>query len=128
MRLCVLAVFSSFLGLSLALAEDQPKPLSAAEAAKKVNEEVTLLMEVKSASLRESVCFLNSEPDFKDAKNFTFFIDKEALAKFQEAKIEDPAAQFKGKTVQVKGKVTLFRDHPQIKVSGPDALKLVEKK
>ena len=128
MRLAMLAIFASFLGFSLAFAEDPPKPISPTEAAKKVNEEVTLQMEVKSATLRESVCFLNSEEDFKNAKNFTVFLDKESLAKFKEAKIEDPAAHFKGKTVQVKGKVMLYRDRPEIKVSGPDAIKIVEKK
>src|SRR5262249_6971832 len=105
-----------------------PKPVGPAEAAKKVNEEVTLQMEVKSAALRGGVCYLNSEEDYKDAKNFTVFIDKEALAKFKEAKIEDPAAHFKGKTVRGKGKVTLHRDRPEIKVSGPEAIKIVEKK
>ena len=129
MRLGTFAMLSSlFLCLSLAVADDPPKPVGPMEAAKKVNEEVTLQMEVKSAALREGVCFLNSEEDFKDAKNFTVFIDKEALAKFKEAKIEDPAAHFKGKTIQVKGKVSLFRDRPEIKVSGPDAIKIVEKK
>jgi DNA/RNA endonuclease YhcR with UshA esterase domain len=128
MRLPVFAILGSFLWLSLALAQDQPGPIGPAEAAKKVNEDVTLQMEVKSATLRGSVCFLNSEEDFKDAKNFTVFIDKEALARFKDAKIEDPAAQFKGKTVQVKGKVTLYRERPEIKVSGPDAIKVVEKK
>jgi DNA/RNA endonuclease YhcR with UshA esterase domain len=116
------------LWLPLGRADDQPKPLSPAEAAKKVNEEVTLQMEVKSATLRNDVCFLNSEADFKDAKNFTVFIGKKALAKFKEAKIDDPAAHFKGKTVQVKGKVTLYRDHPEIQLSGPDDIQVVEKK
>jgi DNA/RNA endonuclease YhcR with UshA esterase domain len=126
MRLLTFAVLGSLLWLPLARAED--KPIGPAEAAKKVNEEVTVQMEVKSAALREGVCFLNSEEDFKDAKNFTIFLDKDALAKFKEAKIDDPAAHFKGKTVQVKGKVILFRDRPEIKVSGPDAIKVVEKK
>jgi hypothetical protein len=85
-------------------------------------------MEVKSAALREGVCFLNSEEDFKDAKNFTLFIDKEALAKFKQAKIEDPAAHFKGQTVQVKGKGVLYRDRPEIKLRGPDGIKVVQKK
>jgi hypothetical protein len=49
----------------------------------KSNEEVMLQMEVTSGALREGVCFLNSEQDFKDAKNFTLFIDKEALARFK---------------------------------------------
>src|SRR5262245_5521260 len=128
MRPWTFAIVCSFLCHSVALAEDQPNPIGPAEAAKKVNEDVTLRMEVKSAALREGVCFLNSEEDFKDAKNFTVFIDQEALAKFKEAKIEDPAVEFKGKTVQVKGKVTLYRDRPEIKVSGPDAIKIVAKK
>jgi DNA/RNA endonuclease YhcR with UshA esterase domain len=128
MRSWIFVFLGSLLWFSVAVAEDQPKPIDPAEAAKRINEEVTLQMEVKSAALREGVCFLNSEEDFKDAKNFTVFIDKEALAKFRAAKIEDPAAQFKGKTVQVKGKVTLYRDRPEIKLSGPDSIKIAEKK
>jgi DNA/RNA endonuclease YhcR with UshA esterase domain len=128
MRIWAPALLLPLLGLTLAAADDPPRPIGPAEAAKKVNEEVTLQMEVKSATLRESVCFLNSEEDFKDAKNFTLFIDKDALAKFKEAKIDDPAAHFKGKTVQAKGKVVLYRDRPEIKLSGPDAIKVVEKK
>jgi DNA/RNA endonuclease YhcR with UshA esterase domain len=128
MRLWLFAVLGTFCWLSLCLAEDQSKPIGPAEAAKKVNEEVTLQMEVKSAALRSGVCFLNSEEDYKDAKNFTVFIDKDALGKFKEAKIDDPAEKFKGKTVQVTGKVTLYRDRPEIKVTGPDAIKIVEKK
>jgi DNA/RNA endonuclease YhcR with UshA esterase domain len=128
MRLWVLVLVGWLLWLPLVWAEDKPGPLGPTEAAKKVNEEVTVQMEVKSATLRQGVCFLNSEADFKDAKNFTLFIGKEALAKFKQTKIEDPAAHFKGKTVLVKGKVTLYRDRPEISVSGPDAIQVVEKK
>ena len=109
----------------LTLAEDK-QPLGAVDATKKVNEDVTVRMEVKSANLRNSACFLNSEEDFKNANNLTLFIDKEALAKFKEAKIDDPAAYFKGKTVEVKGKVTLYREHPEIKLGGPNAIKIVD--
>jgi DNA/RNA endonuclease YhcR with UshA esterase domain len=128
MRGHVFAILGCIICLSAANGEDAPKPIGPAEAVKKINEEVTLQLEVKSVSLRKDACFLNSEEDFKDAKNFTVFIDKEAIAKYKEAKIEDPATQFKGKTIQVKGKVTLYRDRPEIKVSGPDAIKVVEKK
>ena len=121
------AVLGCFLWLPLAAAEDQPKPLTPEEAAKKVNEEVTVQMEVKSAAARSGVCFLNSADDYKDAKNFTVFLDKDALAKFKEAKIDDPAPFYKGKTVRVKGKVTLYRDRPEIKVGGPDAITVVDK-
>jgi len=109
-------------------ADDTAKPLSPEEAARQVNEKVTVKMEVKSAALRESVCFLNSQEDFKDAKNFTVFIGKDALKKFQEAKIDDPAAHFKGKTILVTGKVTLYREKPQIAVEGPDQIPVEEKK
>jgi DNA/RNA endonuclease YhcR with UshA esterase domain len=122
------ALLSCLLYLTAARGQDEPKAIGAAEAAKKVNEEVTLRMEVKSATLRETVCFLNSAEDFKDAANFTLFIDKDALGKFKAAKIEDPAAHFKGKTVEVKGKVLLYRERPEIKVSGPEAITIIEKK
>jgi DNA/RNA endonuclease YhcR with UshA esterase domain len=89
---------------------------------------VTLEMEVKAATVRGTVCFLNSEKDFRDPKNFTVFIDKDALARFKEAKIDDPAAHYKGKIVRVEGKVVLYQKRPEIKVSGPDDIKIVEKK
>jgi hypothetical protein len=106
-------------------AGDESKPIGPAEAAKKIDEEVTVQMQVKSATLRDGTCYLNSEEDFKDDKNFTLYLDKGALAKFGEAKIEDPAAHFKGKTIQVTGKVTLYRNRPQIKVTGPNVIKVV---
>jgi DNA/RNA endonuclease YhcR with UshA esterase domain len=109
-------------------ADDKPAPITPADAASKVNQEVTLQMEVKSASTKNGLCFLNSEADFKDAKNVTIFIDKKAMEKFKEGKVEDPAAQFKGKTIQVKGKVTMHNEKPEIKVAGPDAITVIEKK
>lgn len=108
-------------------AEEPAKVITPEEAAKRVNEQVTVQMEVKSSSLRGQVCFLNSEKDFKDAKNFTVFIGREALQKMKEAKIDDPATHFQGKQVRVKGKVTLYRDKPQIVVDAPDQIMLVVK-
>ena len=128
MRWVMPALYCSLLCLPFTLADNETKALGPVEAAKKVDEEVTVRMEVKSANLRNSVCFLNSEEDFKNANNLTLFIDKESLAKFKEAKIDDPAAYFKGKTVEVKGKVTLYREHPEIKLPGPDAIKIIEQK
>lgn len=128
MRMGFSAFVACVMSCGMAWTDEAPKALTPAEAVKKVNEEVTMQMEVKSASKRETSCFLNSEADFKDAKNFTLFIDKDTLAKFKDAKIDDPATHFKGKVVEVKGKVTLFKDKAQIKLSGPDAIKIVEKK
>jgi DNA/RNA endonuclease YhcR with UshA esterase domain len=106
-------------------AADEPNPISPAEAADKVNQDVLLEMKVGSATLRNGVCFLNSEENFKSDKNFTLFISREMMTKFKEAKIDDPVTHFKGKTVRVKGKVTLFRERPQIELSGPDAIAIV---
>jgi DNA/RNA endonuclease YhcR with UshA esterase domain len=126
------SVLFAFIGLVVSLprliAADEAKPIGPAEAAAKVNEQVTVEMEVKAATLRGSVCFLNSEAEFKDPKNFTLFIDKDALAKFKEAKIDDPSAHFKGKLVRAQGKVVLYQNRPEIKLGGPDDIKIVEKK
>ena len=128
MRLWTFVLLGSMAWLSGAAAEDAPKPLTPEEAVKKVDEVVTVQMEVKSASVKNGVSFLNSEADFKSAKNLTLFVDKAAMVKFKDAKINDPAEHFKGKTVTVKGKVVLFKERAEIKVDGPDAIKVVEKK
>jgi DNA/RNA endonuclease YhcR with UshA esterase domain len=128
MRLKAIALFVALFALTARAAEDA-KPLTPEEAAKQVDKDVTVQFEVKSATVAKSgVGYLNSAADFKDKKNFAVFIDKATMAKFKDAKIEDPATHFKGKLVEVKGKVTLFKDAPQIKLSGPDAIKIVEKK
>jgi DNA/RNA endonuclease YhcR with UshA esterase domain len=122
----MLALATCLIWLPSAVAAYQDNPITPEEAAKKVNQEVTLQMEVKSASVSKGVCFLNSSENFKDVKNFTIFIGKDALAKFSEAKIADPASYFRGKRVQVKGKVTLYHDRPEITLTGPEAIRLVE--
>ncbi len=102
------------------------KPISPAEAAMKVNQKVTVEMLVKSTGGKTNH-FLNSEEDYKDAKNFTVFIPEDAVEKFQKAKIEDPKTYYKGKIVQVTGTVELYREKPQIKLEDPKQIKVVEK-
>jgi DNA/RNA endonuclease YhcR with UshA esterase domain len=125
--MCHRALVLVLLFVPFAAADDNPKPVGPEEAAKQVNEKVTLKMEVKAANLRNGVCFLNSQEDFKDAKNFTVFLSKEAVEKLKAAKIDDPAAHFKGKTILVNGKVTLYREKPQIVVDDPEQIKVAEK-
>jgi DNA/RNA endonuclease YhcR with UshA esterase domain len=84
-------------------------------------------MEVKSARKGNGIAFLNSEADFKDEKNFTLFINKAGVEKFKEAKVEDPADHFKGKTVRATGKVALYRERPQIIVEDPAQIVIVKK-
>jgi DNA/RNA endonuclease YhcR with UshA esterase domain len=109
-------------------AQEEPKVVTPDAAARLVNQQVTVEMAVKSAVTRDGVCFLNSHENFRDAANFTIFIGRELVTKFKDAKIEDPAAHFKGKVVRVKGKVTQYREKPQISLTKPEEITIVEKK
>jgi DNA/RNA endonuclease YhcR with UshA esterase domain len=113
--------------LVAAPAASEDKPLTPAEAAKKVGERVTVEMEVKSVGKGSGVVFLNSDPDFKDDKNFTLFLNKAGVEKFKEANVEDTAAHFQGKTVRATGKVTLYRERPQIVIEDPTQIAIVKK-
>lgn len=124
--LCWLCV--PFLWVAAANAADGPKPLTVEEAAKKVGEQVTLRMEVKAAARSGGVAFLNSESNHKSAKNFTIFLTPRVLSQMVDADIEDPVAHFKGKTVEVQGKVTLHQDKPQIILDSPKAIKIIDEK
>jgi len=122
----VLSITVALMAMAFVLAQDAA-PLSPADAAKKVDQKITVEFVVKSTGGKAAV-YLNSEEDFKSDKNFTVFLPAKAVEKFKAAKVDDPAAHFKGKTVRVTGTVTLFKEKPQIKVEGPDQITLVEKK
>jgi DNA/RNA endonuclease YhcR with UshA esterase domain len=116
---------------ALVRADDKDaKPLPPAEAAKHVNEKVTIEMEVKSVGMSRGggAAFLNSAEDFRDKDNFTVFLDKDAIEKFKKAKVDDLSSHFKGKTVRVTGTVKLYREKPEIAVDDPEQVQVVEKK
>ncbi|HEY2416164.1 MAG TPA: alpha/beta hydrolase [Pirellulaceae bacterium] len=116
------------LGVSqLAMAQEYPLPLKPAEAAKKVDQQVTVEFEVKSTGGGRNR-YLNSEPDFSSANNFTIFIPQIALPKFAADKITMPDEHFYGKVIQVTGTVTQNRDKPQITVSDPAQIKIIDSK
>ncbi len=125
MRLSGLLIALSSLPLFVFAAAETP-PLTPAEAAKRVNEKVVMQMEVKSTG-GDNNRYLNSEEDFKDAKNFTIFISKNDLGKFKKAGIEKPEVHFKGKLIEVTGTVLVQKEKPQIKVEEPDQIKIVAK-
>lgn len=128
MRLSAIVLALVFLPALLIAEEKKSRPLTPEEAAKKVNEKCMVQMEVKSAGKGEGVFFLNSKENFKAPGNFTVFIGKECAAKFKEAKIDDPATHFKGKTIRVTGTVKRYRDRPEIVVEKPDQIQIVDKK
>ncbi|MBS0206175.1 MAG: hypothetical protein JSS49_25045 [Planctomycetes bacterium] len=108
-------------------ADESPKPITPAEAAKRIKEKVTVEMLVKSTGGREN-CYLNSEEDFKSDANFTIFLSKDAKEKLKQAGIENPAEYYKQKTIQVTGTVIVVEKKPRIAVNEPKDLKVVEKK
>jgi hypothetical protein len=83
---------------------------------------------ITGKSARSGVFFLNSEVKYQDPKNFTIFINKAGAEKFKKAKVDDPAAHFKGKMVRVTGTVKLYKERPEIVVEDPDQVEIVEKK
>jgi hypothetical protein len=76
----------------------------------------------------KSRVFLNSEADFRDAKNFTVVLDLKALAEaLKEAKIDDPLSHYKGKKIRVRGMVGMFQDRPQMVVKELKQIEVIEK-
>jgi DNA/RNA endonuclease YhcR with UshA esterase domain len=106
---------------------DPEKPLTPEAAAKKIDQKCTVEMLVASVGKSTGVYFLNSKEDYKDKDNFTVFINKEGVASLKDAKIDDPEAHFKSKTVRVTGTVVLYRDRPEIVVDKAEQIKIVAK-
>src|SRR5262245_7852528 len=107
------------------------KPLTPAEAIKKVKEKVTVQMEVKAAKNRlekRGEIYLDSEEDFRDKKTLGVVVTRAGAAKFKKAGIDDPAGHFKGKTIRVTGTVILNEERPRIEVDDPKQIRVVEKK
>jgi DNA/RNA endonuclease YhcR with UshA esterase domain len=96
-------------------------PLSPPEAANRVNERVTVEMLVKAAKNCPhcSQIFLDSEEDHHAPNNLAVALTGTGAARFKEARIDDPARHFKGKTIRVTGVVTLKANRPQIEVDDP---------
>ena len=128
----VLFAIATFFVLSPAVLPDdkpaQPAVISPAAAAKKVNEKVVLEMTVNSTGGRGKRIFLNSEKNYRDGKNFTIMLDLDKAGdRFEKAKIDDPAKYYNGKVVRVTGTVTEYQNRPEIVVTDPEQIKIVEK-
>jgi hypothetical protein len=116
--------------LVFAARADETKPLTAAEATGKVNEEVMVQMRVQASKNRlekRGEIYLDSEKDFHDPKNLGVVVTKAGAAKFKEAGVDDPAVHFKDKTIRVSGKVILKMGRPRIEVDDPKQIRIVEK-
>ena len=109
---------------AICFAQEAARPITPEEALKRVDQKVTVAMEVKSAG-GNTARYLNSETDFRDNKNFAIFIPNIALAAFKQAGIADPGEFYKGKTVIVTGTVALAQGRPQIRVENINQIKLL---
>lgn len=102
--------------------------ISAVEAINRINESVTVEMLVQ----RTKCCtgsgqvFLDSETSYRDPKNLGVVVTEVGRAKFAEAGIDDPTADFKGKTIRVRGVVIRSEKGPYIEVSDPSQIELVK--
>jgi len=121
-----IAMLMGFAGL--ALANDLPviKPENASD---HIDKECIVEFEVKAARVIQdkNIGFLNSTRDHREEGTFTVFFGKKGLQAYKDQrKIENPAAEFIGKTIRVKGKVTIHKGKPEIEVEDPDQIELVK--
>jgi hypothetical protein len=107
------------------------KPLTPVEARKLVGKKVVVEMLDQASKNRlekRGEIYLDSEEDFKDAKNLAVVINKAGAASFAKAGIKEPAGHFKSKTIRVTGTVTLEDERPRIVVEDAQQIELVDKK
>jgi WD40 repeat protein len=117
----------------LAAGADKGKPLpgdkvlTPAEARKRVGESIVVEMEVRAAKNRlekRKEIYLDAEENFRDEKNFAVVINVAGAARFKDMGIADPAEHFMGKTIRVRGSVTVVQDVPRILVADPGQITL----
>jgi DNA/RNA endonuclease YhcR with UshA esterase domain len=123
MRFFMLVMVLSFTQLKV-LAEDATRPIPPTEALTKIDQKVTVQMEVKSTG-GNTARYLNSEADFKSEKNFAIFIPNAALPAFKKAEVDDPGKHYYGKTIVVSGTVALVQNRSQIRVEDPSQIKVL---
>jgi hypothetical protein len=124
-RCTPLTVVSLAAGACLALAAGD-RPLTPAEARRKVGEKVTVEMTVRAAKDRlekRGEIYLDSEADFRDAKNFAVVITKAGAASLKAAGIDNPAEHFRGKTIRATGTVKEVDKVPRIEINDAKQIK-----
>jgi hypothetical protein len=125
----MIRTFSQTLLASLAmLCVADEKPLSPVEARRKIGEKITVEMTVQSAKDRlekRGEIYLDSEPDFRDEKNFAVVITKAGAMSLKEAGIARPAEHFRHKKIRVTGTVKEVDKVPRIEIDSAKQIRLV---
>ena len=110
--------------------EVKDKPLTAAEARMKDGQSVYVEITIQSAKnflADRGAIYLDSEKNFRSEKNIAITITKAGAADFKKAGIEDPAEHFKGKTVRVRGTLTIKDKVARIEVKEAKQIEMVTK-
>lgn len=102
-------------------------PISPVEAIQRLNQPVMVEMFVKRAKSCSGCLqyFLDSEENHREPQNLGVAITEAGVAKFKGAKIDNPAAHFKGRTIRVRGTVILKENRPYIEVDDPGQIEIV---
>jgi polyisoprenoid-binding protein YceI len=102
-------------------------PTEAIKLAKRLK--VTVQFEIKSVGVSKDKehWWLNSEPDWKDAKDFSVFVPKSTVEMYKAKKIIDPLKEFKDKTVQVSGYLEVRKVTTQLTLHDIADLKIIDK-
>jgi hypothetical protein len=110
--------------------KEASKDIAPAEARKHIGESVRVTMLVRKTkdSDKTKRVYLDSETDYRDAKNFGVVIEYAAKAKFKDAGIAEPHVYYKDKTIRVTGKPFLEDGLVFIKAASPEQITVVEKK
>jgi hypothetical protein len=125
-RLLAAGVLAAVACMAVA-AED--KPLTPVEARKKVGAKITVEMTVRAAKDRlekRGEIYLDSEPNFKDEKNFAVVITRAGAASLKAAGIEHPADHFKDKKIRASGTVKEVDKIPRIEIDEVKHIRLVK--
>jgi len=108
-------------------ARNQPAVIQAAMARDHMSQVCSVEMVVRASKKERDrkVHYLDSEADYKDPKNFAVVIADEAVDKFAQAGIENPAAYYKDKKIRVTGKIVFQEDQYQIVATEPSQIQIV---
>jgi hypothetical protein len=127
-RVCAIAAVAALACVAYA---SEDKALTPEEARKQAGKKITVLMTVRAAKDRlekRGEIYLDSEEDFKDAKNFAVVITRKGAASLKKAGIEDPAGHFRDKKIKATGTVKEVEKVPRIEIDDAEQIKLAEKR
>jgi hypothetical protein len=128
-KICDKRVVQAGYRLAAVLKQIVDAPLTTVEARKRIGEEVAVRITVKATKNRlekRGEIFLDSEEDFRDEKNLGIVVTRAGAQTFQNNGIADPAEHFKGKTIEVRGKVIVKEERPRIEVEDSNQVRVVE--